>query len=93
MVYLVLVGRRGCLCCDANGTFPTCPYLLEILPIGCSAFSSVIGQVIFMERCGLSVHQAAALVLARRSQGCSERISSQRVAPADNGGRGAFAAL
>ena len=30
------------------------------------AFSSVIGRVKFMERYGLSVHQAAALVLARR---------------------------
>ena len=38
------------------------------------AFSSVIGQVKFMERYGLSVHQAAALVLARRLLGCSERI-------------------
>ena len=34
------------------------------------AFSSVIGRVKFMERYGLSVHQAAALVLARRSLGC-----------------------
>ena len=31
------------------------------------AFSSMIGRVKFMERYGLSVHQAAALVLARRS--------------------------
>ena len=31
------------------------------------AFSSVIGRVKFMERYGLSVHQAAALVLARTS--------------------------
>ena len=31
------------------------------------AFSSVIGRVKFMERYGLSVHQPAALVLARRS--------------------------
>ena len=38
------------------------------------AFSSVIGRVKFMERYGLSVHQAAALVLARRLLGCSERI-------------------
>ena len=35
------------------------------------AYSSVIGRVKFMERYGLSVHQAAALVLARRSLGCS----------------------
>ena len=38
------------------------------------AFSSVVGRVKFMERYGLSVHQAAALVLARRLLGCSERI-------------------
>ena len=35
----------------------------------------VIGRVKFMERYGLTVHQAAVLqVLARRSLGCSERI-------------------
>ena len=38
------------------------------------AFSSMIGRVKFMERYGLSVHQAAALLLARRLLGCSERI-------------------
>ena len=54
------------------------------------AFSSVIGRVNFMERYGLSVHQAAALVLARRSLGCSERISRRRVAPAGNGVQVAF---
>ena len=37
------------------------------------AFSSVIGRVKFMERYELSVHQAAALVLARRLLGCSKR--------------------
>ena len=38
------------------------------------AFSSIVGRVKFMERYGLTVHQAAALVLARRLLGCSERI-------------------
>ena len=38
------------------------------------AFSSVTGRVKFMERYGLSAHQAAALVLARRFLGCSERV-------------------
>ena len=38
------------------------------------AFSSIKGRVKFMERYGLSVHQAAALVLARRLVGCTERI-------------------
>ena len=45
------------------------------------AFNSIIGRVKFMERYGLSVHQAAALVLARRLLGCSERIPHRRVAP------------
>ena len=39
------------------------------------AFSSVMGRVKFMERYGLSVHQAAALVLARRFLGYSEGYS------------------
>jgi IS605 OrfB family transposase len=54
------------------------------------AFSSVIGRVKFMERYGLSVHQAAALVLARRLLGCSERIPRLRVAPIGNGVHVAF---
>ena len=52
------------------------------------AFSSVIGRVKFMERYGLSVHQAAALVLARPAfggLGCSERIPRRWVAPIGNG--------
>ena len=55
--------------------------VLEVNP----AFSSVIGRVSFMERYGLSVHQAAGLVLARRSLGCSERIPRRRVCPVGNG--------
>ena len=54
------------------------------------AFSSTIGRVKFMERYGLSVHQAAALVLARRLLGCSERIPRLRVCPVGNGVRFAF---
>ena len=54
------------------------------------AFSSVIGRVSFMERYGLSVHQAAALVLARRLLGCSERIPPRRVCPVGNGVQVAF---
>ena len=49
------------------------------------AFSSVIGRVKFMERYRLSVHRAAALVLARRLLGCSERVPRRRVAPIGNG--------
>ena len=55
-----------------------------------TAFSSVIGRVKFMERYGLSVHQAAALVLARRLLGCSERILRRRVCPVGNGVQVAF---
>ena len=54
------------------------------------AFSSVIGRVKFMERYGLSVHQAAALVLARRLLGCSERIPRRRVCPVGDGVQVAF---
>ena len=54
------------------------------------AFSSVVGRVKFMERYGLSVHQAAALALARRLLGCSERIPRRRVCPAGNGVHVAF---
>ena len=54
------------------------------------AYSSVIGWVKFMERYGLSVHQVAALVLARRLLGCSERIPRRRVAPVGNGVQVAF---
>ena len=54
------------------------------------AYSSVIGRVKFMERYGLSVHQAAALVLARRSLNCSERIPRRWVCPVGNGVHVAF---
>ena len=54
------------------------------------AFSSVIGRVKFMERYGLTVHQAAALVLARRLLGCSERIPRRWVTPISNGIHVAF---
>ena len=53
-------------------------------------FSSVIGRVKFMERYGLSAHQAAALALARRLLGCSERIPRRRVCPVGNGVQVAF---
>ena len=54
------------------------------------AYSSVVGRVKFMERYGLTVHQAAALVLARRLLGCSERIPRRWVAPIGNGVHIAF---
>ena len=54
------------------------------------AYSSVMGRVLFMERYGLSADQAAALVLARRSLGCSEGIPDRRVCPDGFGGHVAF---
>ena len=54
------------------------------------AYSSVIGRVKFMERYGLSVHQAAALALARRLLGCREGIPRRWTAPLDNGGHITF---
>ena len=49
------------------------------------AYSSVVGRVKFMERYGLTVHQAASWVLARRSLGYSERIPRRWVGPVGNG--------
>ena len=54
------------------------------------AYSSVIGRVKFMERYGLSAHQAAALALARRLLGCREGIPRRRTAPLDNGAHVTF---
>ena len=60
--------------------------IIEVNP----AYSSVVGRVKFMERYGLTVHQAAALVLARRLLGCSERIPRRWVCPVGNGVQVAF---
>ena len=60
--------------------------IVEVNP----AYSSVVGRVKFMERYGLTVHQAAALVLARRYLGCSERIPRRWVCPIGNGVQVAF---
>ena len=54
------------------------------------AFSSMIGRVKSMERHGLSVHQAVALVLARRLLGCSERVPRRWVCPVGNDAHVAF---
>ena len=53
-------------------------------------YSSVVGRVKFMERYGLTVHQAAAMVLARRLLGCSERVPRRWVCPVGNGVQVAF---
>ena len=60
--------------------------IIEVNP----AYSSVVGGVKFMERYGLTVHQAAGLVLARRLLGCSERIPRRWVCPVGNGVQVAF---
>ena len=57
---------------------------VEIVAVN-PAYSSVVGRVKFMERYGLTVHQGAALVLARRSLNCSERIPCRWVCPVGNG--------
>ena len=62
---------------------------VEIIAVN-PAYSSVVGRVKFMERYGLTVHQAAALVLARRYLGCSERIPLRLVCPVGNGVQVAF---
>ena len=51
------------------------------------AYSTVIGRVKFMERYGLTTHQAAALVLARRALNCSEGLPRRLEAPDGKGGR------
>ena len=56
------------------------------------AFSSLMGRVLFMERYGLSVDQAAALVLARRLLNCSEGIPDHGLCPDGYGGHVAFRA-
>ena len=62
---------------------------VEIVAVN-PAYSSVIGRGKFMERYGLTVHQAAALVLARRLLGCSERMPRRWVCPVGNGVHVAF---
>ena len=56
------------------------------------AYSSVMGRVLFMERYGLSVDQAAALVLARRLLNCSEGIPDRGLCPDGYGGHVAIRA-
>ena len=88
-------GTAGC--CPASATARSRPTSfsrsyrqgVEIHQVN-PAYSSVLGRVKFMERYGLTVHQAAALVLARRLLGCSERIPRRWVAPIGNGVHIAF---
>ena len=54
------------------------------------AYSSVLGRVKFMDRYGLTVHQAVALVLARLMLGFSEGIPGRWMTPVGNGTQVAF---
>lgn len=54
------------------------------------AYSSVIGRVKYAKRYGLTVHQAAALVIAQRILGVSERLPKHREAPDGKGGHVTF---
>ena len=63
---------------------------VEVHQVNPAYSSSVIGRVKFVERYGLSVHQGADLVLARRLLGCSERIPCRWVSPVGNGVHVAF---
>ena len=54
------------------------------------AFTSVIGRVKYADRYGLSVHQAAALVIAQRVLSVSQRLPRHRDAPDGKGGRVTF---
>lgn len=54
------------------------------------AYSSVIGRVKYAQRYGLTVHQAAALVLAQRILGVGERLPRHRFAPDGKNGRVTF---
>ena len=55
------------------------------------AFSSVISRVEFMERYGLSVHQATPLVVGRRLLSCSELIPCRWMCPLGSGAQVTFA--
>ena len=58
---------------------------IEIMEIN-PAYTSVIGRVKFAKRYGLSTHQAAALVIGRRSMKCSEKPPNHLVEIPDNKG-------
>ena len=90
-------GRSRMLSSFAYGKIRTC-FLsrgyregVEVVEVN-PAYSSLMGRVLFMERFGLSVDQAAALVLARRLLNCSEGIPDWRVCPDGLGGHVAFRA-
>ncbi len=54
------------------------------------AFTSLIGRIKYATRYGLTVHQAAALCIARRFHGFSELLPSQSSVPDGKGGHIAF---
>ena len=63
---------------------------IEVLQVN-PAYTSTIGAVNYAQKYGISVHQGAALAIARRSLGFSERPSVQTaVTPVYNGGHVTF---
>ena len=68
--------------------FRTGVEVIEVNP----AFTSTIGAVNYAQRYGISVHQSAALVIARRGLGFSERPAMRdgAVVPTRNGGHVTF---
>jgi hypothetical protein len=61
--------------------------LLEAVPVAevNSAFTSVIGRIKYAKRLGVSVHQAAALAIGRRSMGYSETCPDRGLIPDSKG--------
>ena len=55
------------------------------------AYTSILGAVNYSQRLGISVHQAAAIAIARRGMGLSERSTTRTaVMPVRNGGHVTF---
>ncbi len=70
----------------AYGTFLTlldrraAKHGVSVLPVN-PAFTTTIGKFNYVDRYGITSHEAAALAIARRSQHFSERPDSARIAP------------
>ena len=64
---------------------------IEVIPIN-PAYTSTIGAINFSQRLGISIHQGAALAIARRGLGFSERPADREVGilPTPNGGHVTF---
>ena len=68
-----------------------CRYGIEIIEVN-PAYSSIIGLVTYAQKKGISVHQAASLVIARRGCGLRERsIQGVAIVPTPKGDHVTFA--